>query len=224
MNQPKYSVPQAGYIKLRGEMLGDAKMSDTGHEPEIGCGGAFGTRVHRTIETVQIWWWHRRTGYSVDERTVLESDYRRDERLVAASEVNRQFVFCKKWTFMACSIHRAVHIAMTSDFEIRMLAYKAWTKPRVCTFGTEVVCPQAPVVCSIEHIRAIAEEREHHREMSGGHLRVGPTGVALSSRVYGSVMTKISYYVYGVNVLNYSTKVGFVHRGSETATDQHMRR
>jgi hypothetical protein len=41
----------------------------------------------RAVENVQIRWWHLRTGFGVDEGTVEESEFRRDERLVAASEV-----------------------------------------------------------------------------------------------------------------------------------------
>jgi hypothetical protein len=46
--------------------------------------------VGRAVETMQIKWWQIRTGFTVDESMVSENDFRRDERLVALSEVSRR--------------------------------------------------------------------------------------------------------------------------------------
>lgn len=79
---PRTSPPRSGYQPLHGRI--DVVGCEQQEHHEVGCTNW----ARRALEIVQIQWWHFRTGFEVDERKVLETDYRRDERLVAASEVS----------------------------------------------------------------------------------------------------------------------------------------
>ncbi|KAJ3575396.1 hypothetical protein NP233_g1122 [Leucocoprinus birnbaumii] len=71
---------------------------DDENDEHMGCGGwellSLDIRSWRTgwlaraVETMQIKWWHHKTGVRAleSEEGTEESEYRRDERLVAASE------------------------------------------------------------------------------------------------------------------------------------------
>lgn len=91
--------PQEGYSKLHEPQLSPYIKNNhystrTAEENDDGwrlseCTELLRTSwVGRAVETMQIKWWQKRTGFTVDEGMISENDYRRDERLVAASEVS----------------------------------------------------------------------------------------------------------------------------------------
>lgn len=87
-NRYHYSTPQAEYARLD-----ELEIYEDMEESELGCGSHWKEMlrtswVGRAVETMQIRWWHMRTGFHIDEREVSENDYRRDERMVAISEVS----------------------------------------------------------------------------------------------------------------------------------------